>query len=216
MKCIKCGKQTIFNKETNIWYCENCDVISNSDKFIVYTKKSVDEKLENVPIINNDVNIKITDNINTEIKHITNNIENKTKNTTDKAIKYDFFKIRYDLVPKDCLEKFAEVYTHGSFKYADENWRKGMEWKRMYGSMERHFTASQRGEDIDPESGCLHLMMVAWYCFSLVNYLKNDIGIDNRVKDLTDPELICKGNFEKQLTMFWDIIKELQKKGIKK
>ena len=89
-----------------------------------------------------------------------------------KALRYDFGKLRVDLLPYDSIEKIAEVFTHGAIKYGDDNWRKGMEWKRIYGSLIRHLIKSFRGEDIDEDSGCLHLAMAAWGCIVLIHYLK--------------------------------------------
>jgi len=124
------------------------------------------------------------------------------------AKRYDFGKLRWDLIPYDALEKVVEVYTHGSAKYDDENWRNGMNYKRMYGSIMRHLTKWYRGEDIDKDSGCLHLSNVVWGCLSLIWMQMNDVGEDNRIKDNNiDTDLVLKNRecFNKQVKMFQDI-----------
>jgi len=100
------------------------------------------------------------------------------------GLKFDYGKERYDLIPGDSLDQLAHVYTYGASKYADNNWRKGMSWGRCFGAMMRHAWAWWRGEKLDEESGCHHLAMTAWYCFSLMNYEKTHPDKDDRVKDL--------------------------------
>ena len=101
--------------------------------------------------------------------------------------KFDYGKQRYDLIPGDSLDQLANVYTYGASKYDDNNWRKGMSWSRCFGAMMRHAWKWWRGETYDDESGCHHLAMAAWYCFSLMNYEKTHSDKDDRVKDLFDP-----------------------------
>jgi len=131
------------------------------------------------------------------------------------AKRYDKGKLRWDLIPFDALEKVVEVYTHGASKYEDENWRKGMKYKRMYGPMFRHLTKSFRGQDLDPDSGCFHLAQVAWGCLSMLWFQMNGVGEDNREIDLDDPNYMYEGNLEsmvKQHDMFWSIIAYWEKK----
>lgn len=97
--------------------------------------------------------------------------------------KFDEGKIRYDLIDAYALHELAKIYTHGSLKYADNNWRKGFKWSRIFGAMMRHAWAFWRGEDIDPESGHPHLASVAWTCFTLLNFSKYNIGEDDRIKE---------------------------------
>ena len=111
--------------------------------------------------------------------------EMKTRvSKVEEGVKYDYGKTRFDLIPGDSLEKLAEVYTYGTKKYDDNNWRKGMSWSRCFGAMMRHVWAFWRGESYDRESGCHHLAMGAWYCFTLMNYEKTHPEKDDRVKDL--------------------------------
>lgn len=111
----------------------------------------------------------------------------ETKNSKDEpGQKFDHGKPRYDLIPGDSLEQIAIVYTYGATKYADNNWRQGMSWSRMFGAMMRHAWAFWRGESIDEESGCQHLAMVAFYCLGLMSYEKTRPEFDDRVRDLNE------------------------------
>lgn len=79
-------------------------------------------------------------------------------------------KIRFDLVPPWPFYLLGQVYTIGAKKYGDDNWKKGMSWMRMVGSMKRHLEAFIMGESMDPEDGQHHLASVAWGAFALMEY----------------------------------------------
>lgn len=97
------------------------------------------------------------------------------------AARFNSGKIRYDLIPPYALEQVARIYTFGSLKYSDNNWWKGFKWRKdTFGCILRHIYKWVRGESIDPESGVHHLAHAAWNCFALIEFEKNDIGIDDR------------------------------------
>ena len=98
------------------------------------------------------------------------------------GVKNDEGKTRYDLIDSYSLEMLARVYTFGVLKYDDNNWRKGFKWGRVFGAIMRHTWAFWRGEDNDPESGLPHMAHAAWSCFTLLNFSKNQIGEDDRIK----------------------------------
>ena len=75
----------------------------------------------------------------------------------NEGVKYDYGKLRYDLIAAHSLNELAKVYTMGAEKYEDNNWRKGLKWGRIFGATMRHLWAFWRGEDIDPESELPHL-----------------------------------------------------------
>lgn len=102
----------------------------------------------------------------------------RTTNLT--AVKYDQGKLRYDLIPPGPLTELARVYTIGAKKYADDNWKKGMSYRRIFGAMMRHAWAWFRGESIDPENGQHHLASVAWNAFTLMYYETNRATYDDR------------------------------------
>jgi len=94
--------------------------------------------------------------------------------------KFDANKERFDLIPGYPLDELAKVYTYGCIKYNDDNYLKGMKWRKIIGSLFRHLWKWTRGEKIDKESNCHHLSMVVWQCFTLMMYEKYNIGIDDR------------------------------------
>lgn len=84
--------------------------------------------------------------------------------------KYDADKNRLDLIPVEVLEAVGKIYTMGAAKYNDENWRKGISYKRIYGALLRHLFAWWRGEELDKESGYSHLWHALWGIIALVYY----------------------------------------------
>ncbi len=91
-------------------------------------------------------------------------------------------KVRYDLMAAYAMEQIAKVYTYGTIKYDDDNWWKGLSWKKnVLGCVFRHTWAWIRGEKFDPESGLHHLAHAAWNCMALMEYEKHKIGRDDRV-----------------------------------
>ena len=91
-------------------------------------------------------------------------------------------KTRYDLIAPWAMEQLAKVYTYGTIKYDDDNWWKGLSWKKnVMGCVFRHVWAWMRGEENDPESGLHHLAHAAWNCFALMEYERNKIGVDDRI-----------------------------------
>lgn len=140
--------------------------------------------------------------------------DNMKQGKDEGAKRFDAMKIRWDLIPYDTLETVAEVFTHGASKYEDNNWRKGMSYSRMYGAMWRHLSKSQRGEDLDKDSYCFHLSQVAWGCLCLLHFQMNNIGKDDRVKDLNDPELSYNGKVDERprKIKFFEIIEYWKKK----
>ena len=77
------------------------------------------------------------------------------------AIKNDALKPRMSLVPQLAKLEVAKVMTYGAEKYAAYNWMEGFDWTLLSDAIERHATAFNCGEDIDPESGLPHLAHIA-------------------------------------------------------
>lgn len=86
---------------------------------------------------------------------------------------------RFDLIPVEPLEELARVYGRGASKYADDNWRRGYQWKLSFGAMMRHAWAFWRGESRD-ELGNHHLGCVAWHAFTLMWFEANRPELDSR------------------------------------
>lgn len=98
------------------------------------------------------------------------------------ATKFDAQKIRHDLLDDDAIEGLAKVLTFGAQKYAADNWRKGMEWRRLIGAARRHIAEFARGVNTDPESGLHHLDHAMCCLMFLSAYLKQGGGTDDRVR----------------------------------
>ena len=96
--------------------------------------------------------------------------------------KYDTNKPRYDLLDAYALHQIVLVYTFGAAKYEDDNWSKGISWKRVFAASMRHLWSFWRGEEIDSESGLPHLAHAAWNIITLLNYSKYRREFDDRPK----------------------------------
>ena len=103
------------------------------------------------------------------------------------AARFNKGKVRYDLMAPWALDQIARVYTFGTIKYDDDNWWKGLRWKKeVFGCILRHIWKWFRGEKYDDESGLHHLAHAAWNCMTLMEYERNGIGIDDRVPYVLD------------------------------
>lgn len=77
-------------------------------------------------------------------------------------------KTRWELMPLDCLEDIARVYTEGAKKYGDDTWQ-NLEngYERYKGALLRHLYAAE-SETFDEETGCRHLAQAAWNVIALL------------------------------------------------
>ena len=87
----------------------------------------------------------------------------------EQGLRYNNGKNRLSLVPTSAIEGIGQVLTYGANKYTvrDEkgnilvnganNWRKGLPWMEVVDSLERHLSQFLKGEDVDPESNCMHI-----------------------------------------------------------
>lgn len=94
--------------------------------------------------------------------------------------KNDTGKLRMDLIPGYPLMRLAEVYTIGAAKYADDNWRSGISYKRIFAALMRHAWKWFMGETHDPQDGQHHLSSVAWCAFTLMEYEISRPEFDDR------------------------------------
>jgi len=129
----------------------------------------------------------IMEQLDRKVKEYMRSPEEEAQMGKEGAARFNTGKIRFDLIPPWCLEELAKVYTYGTIKYDDDNWWKGLKWrKEVFGCITRHIYKWLRGEKYDDESGCHHLAHAAWNCFALMEYEKNGIGIDDRVPYILD------------------------------
>jgi len=127
-----------------------------------------------------------------EMKNYIRSEEEEKQMGQETAGRFSEGKIRHDLVAPWALNEIARVYTYGTIKYSDDNWWKGLRWKRdVFGCILRHAWKWFRGERNDDESGLHHLAHAAWNCMALMEYERNKIGIDDRVPyvlDMMEPQ----------------------------
>lgn len=97
---------------------------------------------------------------------------------------------RFDLIPTSALDALARHYGKGAEKYARvngrDNWRNGYDWSLSYAALQRHLQAFWSGEDVDEETGSLHLTAAAWHCFALTLFATEDEYA--RFDDRQDPK----------------------------
>lgn len=96
------------------------------------------------------------------------------------GLRFDSGKLRLDLIPAEILIELGGIFTGGSDKYFDHNWRGGMEWGKMLACHDRHYLKWRMGISTDPELGRNHLAIAAWNLLCLMVYEKQGLGYDNR------------------------------------
>lgn len=110
-------------------------------------------------------------------------LENKkVSSPATEAMRFSEDKMRFDLLPIEALVELTRVYQMGALKYDDDNWRKGMSWRKVYRPIFSHLFKWLSGEAVDKETGCHHLAMVAWNALTLVVYEIRKLGKDDRIK----------------------------------
>lgn len=98
------------------------------------------------------------------------------------GLHHDEGKLRVDLIPISTFQAIGDVLTYGTKKYDSDNWRKGLAWGRVYGSLLRHLMAWWSGEDFDSESGLHHLSHVLTNAAFLREYTETHPELDDRPK----------------------------------
>lgn len=86
----------------------------------------------------------------------------KLLNKTEVGLRLDTGKSRVDLIPAEVMMSLGDLYREGAKKYSDDNWRKGIPYKSMYGPLLRHLLKWWSGSEIDEETGVHHLDAVIW------------------------------------------------------
>jgi Domain of unknown function (DUF5664) len=102
----------------------------------------------------------------------------------NKGVKFDSGKNRLDLIPMYPLWELGRIYTFGATKYADDNWRKGISFRRVFAAVLRHLFKWWAGEQFDPESGLPHLGHATWGLMTLMEYEQVHPEFDDRPKEV--------------------------------
>lgn len=80
-------------------------------------------------------------------------------------------KLMWELLPLPLLEKIVEVYTAGARKYGPNRWQTlDNGYQRYKAAMLRHLVEFEKGNVIDPDTGCHHLAQVAWNAISMLYF----------------------------------------------
>jgi hypothetical protein len=124
----------------------------------------------------------MTDNLENELKKIMNISDKNQKYDEVRGLRYNFDKLRYDLIPPLANREYAKVWTQALGKYPEGNWEKGMPWSEVIASALRHLEAIRLGEDIDAESGLLHAAHLQCNAAMLTEYYFTKQDYDNRKK----------------------------------
>lgn len=96
-----------------------------------------------------------------------------------KSARHNEGKVQLREVDPDFILGIAEVLTKSRAKYDAFNWQKDTPFSVPYESLMRHLMAFQKGEEIDKESGCHHLLHVATNVMFLY-YHRNNTKMDDR------------------------------------
>lgn len=71
-------------------------------------------------------------------------------------------KVMMELLPWPELEEIAKVFTAGAKKYGPNRWQNLPDgYQRYKGALLRHLTEVEKGNDVDEDTGCLHISQVA-------------------------------------------------------
>lgn len=80
-----------------------------------------------------------------------------TSTTNIAGSKNDAGKPRMELIPTEFIIEVAKALTFGAEKYGDDNFRKGIAYKRLLSAAKRHIEQELVGIDSDVESNLSHL-----------------------------------------------------------
>lgn len=84
------------------------------------------------------------------------------------------------------LELVAKVGDFGAQKYGQWNYKAGMPWMKLAGSIARHFFAWLSHEDLDKESGLPHLAHLVYDGLMLLDYSIRQKGVDDRYAEIPE------------------------------
>jgi len=103
------------------------------------------------------------------LEHSTGSVREPNKN-----------KLRYDLIPPECIKRMAQHYQAGALKYSERNWEKGLPLMDTYASLMRHVMAWAEGKTDED-----HLAAIVWNAFCLM-FTERSISDGSLPKELDD------------------------------
>jgi hypothetical protein len=102
--------------------------------------------------------------------------------------KFDNNKIPLELIPSEALFEIGKVLDAGRKKYGTANWAKGIEISRLLGASMRHIMQFNAGEDMDEETGTLHVANAACNLLFAIWMMKNRPDMDDRWEKKVEPK----------------------------
>jgi len=111
-------------------------------------------------------------------------------------------KVPMQYLPLKALGPVAEVMKLGAKKYGAKNWlwHDGVGLHTYKGAILRHLALIDEGQDVDDESGQLHLAHIAASCLILIDAIDKGKMIDTRVE--SDPKAVSVTKEDKQPVPF--------------
>ena len=83
----------------------------------------------------------------------------------------------WELLPLKDIEDVVRVYTAGAKKYGPNRWQDLPDgYNRYKAAMFRHLLEHEKGNEIDKDTGCLHIAQVAWNAIALLHIVREQIG----------------------------------------
>ena len=105
----------------------------------------------------------------------------EAKKETGDHLRKDNGKVRWSLLPWKSIYEVLLVFEFGANKYSPNGWREGMDWDRVYNSLQRHlYKWWVLKEKYDEETGIHHLAHVIVNALFLLTYEKEKLGKDLR------------------------------------
>lgn len=104
--------------------------------------------------------------------------------------KYDTGKPRMDLLEYTSLAEMAKVMGYGADKYDTYNWKKGIDYSRLYAAALRHLGQFWDGQDTDPETGISHIAHAGCNIMMLLWMIQNRKDLDDRYKPAVQKSIV--------------------------
>lgn len=125
-------------------------------------------------------------------------------------------KIDTDLVPFELIAAAAVGLGLGEHKYAARNFEKGLSYRSLINSLERHCKALKDGEELDADTGIPHYMLIASSTAMLVHNIMQGVIIDDRAPpkdyklDIAEVAKVAQTELTKAIE-FWEAKKNANK-----
>lgn len=108
--------------------------------------------------------------------------------TASGGVKDNRGKPRLELIPFEPMMAVGRVLAFGAVKYKPNNWRLGLSWLETTGSALRHIGKFLMGQDVDEESGELHVDCAITQLMFLSTYMHTKTGQDDRWSSLLEAD----------------------------